>query len=189
MAAETLDGRAQAPAAIEPPHHRPDWLKKPSGDDMAWAYPPAAARKGIGGKAVITCHVATDGGLTNCRVVSETPQDEGFGIAAVALSGQFRMTPSNDPEHLSQVTIPVVFALPAPTTLSEPPPGPLRTVVIRDQALWKFWAESYLKTAPVAEIAWAGLAVAVLVAVILIGARLRRHDAKDLSGPNSERRR
>jgi hypothetical protein len=60
MTAATLHA-GDAPIA-PPSRYRPDWLKKPSGDDLAWAYPERAAREGIGGKATIHCWVAPDGG-------------------------------------------------------------------------------------------------------------------------------
>ena len=94
--------------------YKPDWLEKPSADDMEWAYPAHAERHNIEGKAVITCAVGDDGRLSDCQVISETPAGEDFGVAAVALSQKFRMLPP--PEGYAakpaEVTIPVVFQVP-----------------------------------------------------------------------------
>lgn len=94
--------------------YKPDWLEKPSGDDMEWAYPAHAQRLEIEGRAVITCQVAHDGRLADCRVVSETPMGEDFGVAAIALSQKFRMLPPPDDyvAKPAEVTIPIVFKMP-----------------------------------------------------------------------------
>ena len=39
----------------------PDWLRKPSGDDMADAYPDRAQRMGIGGRVELSCEVTASG--------------------------------------------------------------------------------------------------------------------------------
>jgi TonB family protein len=93
--------------------YRPDWLEKPSGDDMEWAYPAHAQRHDIEGRAVIVCQVAHDGRLADCRVVSETPMGEDFGVAAIALSQKFRMLPPPDGDAKpAEVTIPILFKMP-----------------------------------------------------------------------------
>lgn len=102
----------ERPAVMGP--YKPDWIEKPSGDDMEWAYPAHAQRHDIEGKAVIRCAVGHDGRLSDCQVISETPMGEDFGVAAVALSQKFRMLPP--PEGYAgkpaEVTIPVVFQVP-----------------------------------------------------------------------------
>ncbi len=97
--------------------YKPDWLEKPTVDDMEWAYPAHAQRKEIDGKAVITCKVGYDGLLRDCRVVSEAPAGEDFGVAALALSQKFRMIPPTGPvETPPSVTIPIVFKVPRSET-------------------------------------------------------------------------
>ena len=191
MAAQTLQ-KADADAAPAP-HYRPDWLRKPSGEDMAWAYPKRAEREEIGGKAVLHCLVAPDGGLTHCQVASETPADYGFGAAALALAPQFQMTrPPSDAKNPSEVTIPIVFLTPPPESTpgpdAAPPrpatPSPLAVVLSRgwdrvaDHA--KAHADAYLTVA--------GLAILAVVVVAALRRWSRGADGKDLSGPNSERR-
>jgi TonB family protein len=72
----------------------PRLMARPSAEDMARYYPSGAARKELAGRAVIECRVALSGAAEACRVVSETPPGEGFGAAALKLSGGFRFSPA-----------------------------------------------------------------------------------------------
>jgi protein TonB len=72
---------------------RPNWLKLPSGDDMARYYPESAQRRGLSGSATLNCVVAINGTVRDCTVLSETPADEGFGNAAIKVSRFFKMKP------------------------------------------------------------------------------------------------
>lgn len=94
--------------------YKPDWLERPTGEDMAWAYPAHAQRRGVEGKAVIKCQVGPDGRLGNCQVISEIPKGEDFGVAAVALSQKFRMLPppADYADKTPEVTIQIVFQMP-----------------------------------------------------------------------------
>jgi TonB family protein len=95
--------------------YRPDWLEKPTGDDMAEFYPRHAARNNISGKAKISCTVTASGLLEQCRVIEESPVGEHFGEAALRLSSKFRMIPPDSPDAApGTVTIPIVFQVPEP---------------------------------------------------------------------------
>ena len=94
-AAEPSTGTAVTP---EPPRPapviaNPDWVRKPTAEQLMRAYPSAAEARGIGGVANLTCMVRVDGGLTGCSVTSETPGNQGFGRAAMSLSRHFRLSP------------------------------------------------------------------------------------------------
>lgn len=191
MAAQTLQ-KADASTAPASPY-RPDWLRKPSGEDMAWAYPKRAEREEIGGKAVLHCLVAPDGGLTHCQVASEAPADYAFGAAALALAPQFQMTrPPSDAKNPSEVTIPIVFLTPPPGSTASPNAAPPRPVTPSPLAvvLSRGWgrAADHAKAHADAYLAGAGLAVLVVVVGLAFRHWSRRADGKDLSGPNSERR-
>ena len=102
-------------------HYRPDWLEKPSGDDMAEFYPEHAARNNISGKATITCKVSSGGLLEHCQVVEESPAGEHFGEAALKLAPKFRMIPPDDPSQpAGEVTVPLIFAIPESRVLIRP---------------------------------------------------------------------
>ena len=110
-ALEAIKAVPERPAAMG--RYKPDWLERPTVDDMEWAYPAHAQRKEIDGKAVINCKVGYDGLLRDCRIVSEAPIGEDFGVAALALSQKFRMIPPDaGAANLPDVTIPVVFQVP-----------------------------------------------------------------------------
>jgi len=92
----------------------PDWVARPTGDDMARFYPPLASMIGISGSASLTCLVATSGELTDCRTTRELPPGLGFGAAALGASSLFRMKPQTVdgvPVAGARVNIPIRFLM------------------------------------------------------------------------------
>lgn len=107
------------PAVMGP--YRPDWMEKPSIEDLAAFYPANAARRNISGKATITCKVMADGRLNACVIADETPPGEHFGEAALRLSPRFRMIPPDDPSAApATVTVPVNFEVPTSRAMIRP---------------------------------------------------------------------
>lgn len=103
----------------EPPRSsvitRPDWARKPSGDDLARYYPDRARRMEVSGRATLSCTVTARGALEGCSVVAESPADMGFGDAAIRLSSLYRMKPKALDGTVvdgGQVTVPIVFQVP-----------------------------------------------------------------------------
>lgn len=93
--------------------YKPDWMEKPSSEDLAAFYPAKAARNNISGKATITCKVMPDGRLNACVVKEESPAGQHFGEAALKISPKFRMIPPDDPNAPpAEVTVPLNFAVP-----------------------------------------------------------------------------
>ncbi len=86
-----------APAPEAPPRPsvitNPDWLRKPSNEDMVRYFPDRAQRLEVSGRATISCTVTAKGTLTNCSVVSEDPADYGFGEATLKASKVMKMRP------------------------------------------------------------------------------------------------
>lgn len=112
-------GATAAPNVIT----QPDWLEKPSAEDLAENYPALASHLGIGGLATISCSVNAQGLLVDCTTVAERPADLGFGRAAILMSSKFRMRPmtiNGKPAEGGTVRIPLRFALPS----EKPPPPP-----------------------------------------------------------------
>jgi TonB family protein len=104
----------------------PDWLRKPTQAELRAQWPYEAARKGIGGKAVISCAIDIQGLLKNCAVVSETPEGMGFGKAALLLAPSFKMRPqrlNGKPVEGGPVRIPIVFEDPGGGQMMSGPPG------------------------------------------------------------------
>jgi len=94
---------------------QPDWLAKPSGQDMAELYPKEAAQNRVEGSALLSCDVDATGALVNCAASAETPPGAGFGAAVLALAPKFRMRPmakDGVPVSGGHVRIPIRFVLP-----------------------------------------------------------------------------
>lgn len=87
----------------------PDWLRKPSPEQLVAVYPKQALAQGIAGRAVVGCLVTPQGVLMDCVPLSETPAGSGFGSAAVALTPQFLMKPGRRKgvPVVSMVAIPI----------------------------------------------------------------------------------
>ena len=98
---------------------RPNWLKKPSSEEVSNAYPAAAALRGVGGKVLIECKIARDGVPYDCRIISESPSGVGFGDATLKLASKFRMQPEVRNGAVFDggiVRIPITFSSGGPTT-------------------------------------------------------------------------
>ncbi len=114
LGASVFGSGAGAAWADDPPKTiitNPDWLQKPTFDQMMAIYPLNAFRQDLEGKATIRCIVTTSGLLRACTVVSETPPGNGFGEAALTLSTTFLMKPGtrNGAPVESEVTVPINF--------------------------------------------------------------------------------
>jgi len=92
----------------------PDWIRKPTGDDINQYYPDRAQRMEVSGRATISCTVTASGTLSGCSVSSEDPGDQGFGAAALKMSHIFKMKPQTRdgaPVGGASVNIPIRFQL------------------------------------------------------------------------------
>ncbi|WP_296595611.1 energy transducer TonB [Phenylobacterium sp.] len=90
----------------------PKWLKRPTGEDINRLYPKDAYRRGISGRATISCSVTGEGTLTGCQVLEEAPLEEGFGDAALRMAPSFKMqalTPQGQTVAGGTVKIPIRF--------------------------------------------------------------------------------
>ena len=70
---------------------QPRWLQAP-----APAFPERAAARGIeAGQARVRCVTSADGGLTDCRVLSQSPSGLDFGASVMAAASQARLDPAS----------------------------------------------------------------------------------------------
>ncbi|WP_165184207.1 TonB family protein [Caulobacter soli] len=95
---------------LAPGDSNPDWVRKPTAEALATAFPTKALKTARAGKAVIQCQVTIEGFLDRCKVLTESPVDFGFGAAALQLAPQFKLSPKirgGKPVAGGEVTIPI----------------------------------------------------------------------------------
>jgi len=138
LASLTLTTAHAAPAAsrhgdlpIEGVVTNPDWISKPSGEDVGRFYPPLPQLLGLAGRATMSCRVSELGILDGCSVSGEIPVGMGFGAATLQLAPYFHLRPMSldgAPVGGAQVNIPVRFQVPEQDSPpSETPPTPRPT--------------------------------------------------------------
>lgn len=88
---------------------RPDWLRRPTPENLRGVFPRQAVNKGVDGSALIDCIATVQGALQDCFVIEESPAGLGFGAAALALTPQLMFKPArlNGVPVTSTVTIPI----------------------------------------------------------------------------------
>ena len=94
-------------------NRHPDWRYRPSPEVIQFFYPEGAWKADLEGKVVVGCEVDTQGTPQDCKVISETPPEKGFGPAAlkVARICEFLPAHSNGKAVASTVRIPIIFKM------------------------------------------------------------------------------
>ncbi|HQN51151.1 MAG TPA: TonB family protein, partial [Phenylobacterium sp.] len=113
---------AEPPPAVVRQITRPEWISRPTGDDMARAYPEAAQRVNAGGSAILDCGVTAAGELTGCSVIDKNPPFLNIGQGVLRLQRFFKMQPTDAegaPVAGGRVRIPVRYTLPGGTPWNE----------------------------------------------------------------------
>ncbi len=91
-----------------------NWLRRPTGEQVAEVYPRAAENTKTSGLAVMGCSVTASGAMNDCAIVREVPIGQGFGQAALKLSKYFLMAPTTPDGRSvagSHVDIPIRFVI------------------------------------------------------------------------------
>jgi TonB family protein len=73
--------------------HNVDWIRAPSARDFARYFPDRALEQGRSGRVVLDCTAEASGRL-DCSVSEESPRGLRFGEAALAISRQVRLQPT-----------------------------------------------------------------------------------------------
>ena len=106
---------AAKPTVSPPVITNPHWLRQPTADEFADAYPPRALIAEKSGFASLACTVTASGALTDCSVAEETPAGWGFGAAALSLAKRFKLVPRQEDGRAvggAMIRIPIRFVLP-----------------------------------------------------------------------------
>jgi hypothetical protein len=75
----------------DPRIDNPQWDLQPDAATMAAAEPEVMTILGLSGAVRLSCKVAADGTLKDCKVDEEAPVGFGFGRAALGLAGSYRL--------------------------------------------------------------------------------------------------
>lgn len=82
---ENRNPERTGPSIVTPP----SWVRRPMGD-----FPSRAMGRDIeSGTVVLNCAIEPNGSVSDCQIVSEYPEDAGFGSAALAGTRAARMNP------------------------------------------------------------------------------------------------
>jgi len=90
----------------------PLWASAPGRADWARVYPSQAAQAGRSGVVTLHCVASSEGSLADCKIVGESPSNEGFGAAALSLAATMQLKPSGadgQPVGGRSLTFPVKF--------------------------------------------------------------------------------
>lgn len=71
----------------------PQWLSRPTPEQMSAVYPSRATNMNKSGRVSMQCSVLASGKVAGCAVATEDPAGYGFGGAALRLARYFKMSP------------------------------------------------------------------------------------------------
>lgn len=95
----TGTGRGQGSGSGDGQGTGPRLIRGPTREEIRSLHPREAFRRRQGGQAQLICRLRADTRLEACRIVSETPQNAGFGAAALAAAQYFRFRPASREGH------------------------------------------------------------------------------------------
>lgn len=95
----TGTGRGEGSGSGDGRGSGPRFISGPTQAQLRSLHPREAFRRRQGGRVQMVCRVRLDTRLEACRVTNETPQNAGFGTAALAAAQYFRFRPPSREGH------------------------------------------------------------------------------------------
>jgi hypothetical protein len=85
-----------SPNVVSPdwPMRTGDWLRHPNTSEMLRVLPPSLAH--VSARVALLCENKASSQLGQCRVIAEAPANQGFGEAALKLTGSIKISASRD---------------------------------------------------------------------------------------------
>ena len=102
-------GAAPSPADARMVMRAAPWSAVPTTDQVAQAFPRGAVGKVTSAHVVLRCGLKSDGGLTDCETVSETPEGQGFAHAAMSLTRDFHVLGDTKAAVAKRIEVDVPF--------------------------------------------------------------------------------
>lgn len=102
-----LTGRLQHPDALRVQGALVSRLRRRRGDEPEAHYPPAARAAAIDGLVTVDLLITPEGYVQEAQVVTESPADQGFGLAALDVVKTWEF--DNDLKRLVLVVVSVSF--------------------------------------------------------------------------------
>jgi protein TonB len=101
-----------------------DYRIRPPASLIARLYPDRAQRMEVSGRATIDCRITPAGRMEDCAVISESPEQYGFGPSAIKISEWIGLVPPTKAEvreGLTRRTMTMTFEVPYEPPLTLPP--------------------------------------------------------------------
>jgi TonB family protein len=96
------------------------WIAAPTADALTAAFPKAAIGKAASAHVVLRCAFKDDGALRDCEAISETPEHQGFAIAAKSLTKDFRAYANPKTDKLAGLYVDLPFDFRDPSQPTPP---------------------------------------------------------------------
>jgi TonB family protein len=105
VAAVLLRGRLERPGALRLEGAAAQQLRLLRSAPLVTYYPPAARAKGLDGTVIVDLLINSAGQVLEAQVVSESPENEGFGIAALDAAKTYEFDNRTQREVLMSIVI------------------------------------------------------------------------------------
>lgn len=120
----TIDALEVDAARAEPGIVDPPWLQTPTYHQLTIAQPRLARTLRLAGLVRLNCQLSSLGAPEGCKIAGETPQNLGFGAAALTLAPYFKLAPELIGQGAARERVSFVVPFPGMDALpGRPPPA------------------------------------------------------------------